>query len=175
MLRKGINIARAGRQGGRSVGLTPGRASPLYTSATAAKRGKNDRGKHLHVIVHGVRTRDVSAPDNKKPPPGRPLLPFPLPIHHHTLYPFAPNNPPSSPKYEKWASHKQVRNISLLKIIFTRCPRSRHCQTPSSHLDPTETRTRTARKATTEKRTRKGTILRAYTLVFDILFTDSLS
>ena len=38
--------------------------------------------------------------------------------------------------------------------------------------DPTETKTRSARKATTEKRTKKGTIPRAYTLVSVALFTD---
>jgi len=111
-LLKGISIVGADRQGG-GAWATPARASPLYTSATAAKRGKNDRLKHLHVIVHGLRTRDVSAPDNKKPPPGRPLLPFPSPIHHHTLYPFPPNNPPSSLIHEKWAKHQQVRIISI--------------------------------------------------------------
>ena len=128
-LGKDINIAGGPPGGGRGVVLAPERASPLYTSATAAKRGKTDRRKHLHVIVHGLRTRDVSAPDNKKPPPGRPLLPFPSPIHHHTLYSSTPNNPPSSQNCEKWANHKQVRNISL-QHYFTRCSRSRHCQTP---------------------------------------------
>lgn len=39
-------------------------------------------------------------------------------------------------------------------------------------LDPTETKTRSARKATTEKRTKKGMILCAYSLAFFILFTD---
>jgi len=167
-LRKDINIAGAERGG-----LTPERASPLYTSATAAKRGKNDRRTHLHVIVHGLRTRDVSAPDNKKPPPGRPLLPLPSPIHHHTLYP----SPQTIPPPLQTTRNGQVTNGFVIfpsEIIFyTLLPPPP--DPPSSHLDPTETRTRTARKATTEKRTRKGTILRAYILVFDILFTDSLS
>ena len=157
--------------GRRQARVATERASLIYTSASPTKRGKNDRRKHLHVTVHGSLTRDANAPDHKKLPPDSPPLPFPSTIHHHTAYPPVLNNSPSSPHNEKWASHKLVRNFLPRKLsINVSAPTVARLKLTSP--DPTETRTRTARKATTEKRTKKGEIPHAYILVSVVLSTD---
>lgn len=93
-LHKGYRHSTARPSGGRDVGGSR-RASSLYTSASAIKRGESDRRKRLHVIVHGLLTRDVNAPDNKKLPSDRPAPSFPSVLHHHTVYPSIPSDPPS--------------------------------------------------------------------------------
>ena len=79
---------------------------PLYTAANAAPRGENDRGKHLHVIVHGVLTRDVNAPDDKK------LLPHRL-SPSFSLNRTPPLNPPPRSNPSPLHSRQQEMGKSL--------------------------------------------------------------
>ena len=100
-------------------------------------------------------------------------LPFPSALHHYILSPFVSNQPPSTTSNQKWAEqHPQVRSLSL-KAAYTRRSHSRHH--PIIGLIPPDTTaktTRSARKAVTEGRTKKGTITRAYSLVSVFLFID---